>query len=283
MPEVRSRDGIALYYEVHDYTDPWEKAPILVLQHGNGRSSRFWFSLLPYLSRNYRVVCPDLRGLGRSSSDFDLEQGITRENYISDLLCILDHLDAPTVHYAGESLGGIIGLMTAAVHPERIRTLCVMSSPPFQLHKTSTALAFGYASAAEALAKMGVAAWSKAVNSANRFPPGADPGLQEWYAAEMGKNKVETLIAMQRVLGSAEARDTRPFLPRIRAPVLGLYSSGAPTVTREMERVMLDLVPTMRIIHVPVRGHMIWMIEPAACAAHMLHFMALHDGTFCHQ
>jgi 3-oxoadipate enol-lactonase len=283
MPKVKSKDGITLNYDIHDYTDPWKDAPILVLQHGNGRSSRFWFSLLPYLTRNFKVVCPDLRGLGLSSADFDLERGITRENYISDLLCILDDLGASTVHYAGESLGGIIGLMAAALHPERIRTLCVMSSPPYQLHDTSTALSFGYSSAAEALAKMGVAAWSKGVNSANRFPPDTDTGLQEWYAAEMGKNKVESLIATQRVLGNAEARDTRPFLPRIKAPVLGLYSSGAPTVTPEMERVMLDLVPTMRIVHVPVKGHMIWMVEPAACAAHMLHFMSLHDGTFCHQ
>jgi 3-oxoadipate enol-lactonase len=281
MPTITAHDGVSLHYEVHDYTDPWKESPVLILQHGNGRSARFWFSLLPYLARNYRVICPDLRGLGRSSADFDLQKGINRENYVADLLTVIDSIGAGTVHYAAESLGGIIGLIAAAQHPARFRSLCVMSTPPFHLHSTKKDLAFGHASAAEALRSMGVEAWSRGVNSVNRFPPGTEPGLLEWYASEMGKNPVEVVIAMQQILGNSEVRDTRPFLPRIQAPVLGLYPVEAPSITPEMERVMLELVPDMRIVHIPARGHMIWMLEPAACARHMLCFMALTDGSHC--
>ena len=53
---------------------------------------------------------PDLRGLGQSSCDFDLQSGISVENYISDLAAIADAMEAETLHYAGESLGGILGL-----------------------------------------------------------------------------------------------------------------------------------------------------------------------------
>lgn len=279
MPHMTAHDGVSLHYEVHDYTDPWKDAPFLILQHGNGRSGRFWFSLIPHLARHYRVVCPDLRGLGCSSSDFDLQKGISRENYVADLLRIIDGLGARSVHYAAESLGGIIGLIAAAQHPERFRSLCVMSTPPFHLHQTKTDLAFGHASAAEALRSMGVEAWSRGVNAVNRFPPGTDPGLLEWYAAEMGKNPVEVVIAMQQILGNSEVRDTRPFLPLIQAPVLGLYPIEAPSITPEMERTLLDRVPDMRIIHIPAKGHMIWMLEPALCAQHMLRFMPSGDGA----
>src|SRR5208337_2033390 len=92
MPFVTAKDGVKLHYALHDYTDPWHDAPILILQHGYGRSERFWFSLIPYLTRFYRVVCPDLRGLGQSSKDFDLAAGISVENYLSDLLVIADSL-----------------------------------------------------------------------------------------------------------------------------------------------------------------------------------------------
>ena len=73
MPIVKRPKKPDLFYAIDDFTDPWRNAPYLILQHGNGRSSRFWYSWVPYLSRFYRVVRPDMRGLGLSSRDFDLE------------------------------------------------------------------------------------------------------------------------------------------------------------------------------------------------------------------
>ena len=67
MKTVLARDGVELHVAVHDFTDPWREAPILLLQHGFGRSGKFWFNLIPYLARFYRVVCPDLRGVGQSA------------------------------------------------------------------------------------------------------------------------------------------------------------------------------------------------------------------------
>ncbi len=37
MPAVKAQDGVCLHYELHDYTDPWKNAPVLILQHGFGR------------------------------------------------------------------------------------------------------------------------------------------------------------------------------------------------------------------------------------------------------
>ena len=71
MPFLKRKDQPVLNYEVDDHTDPWRKAPALILQHGYGRSAQFWTRWVPYLSRYYRVVRPDLRGLGKSPVDFD--------------------------------------------------------------------------------------------------------------------------------------------------------------------------------------------------------------------
>ena len=71
MPHVERTGQPRLHYAVDDFTDPWKNAPCLVLQHGNGRSSRFWYSWIPYLSRFYRIVRPDARGLGQSPVDLD--------------------------------------------------------------------------------------------------------------------------------------------------------------------------------------------------------------------
>ena len=123
MAKVKTRDGATISYEVHDYTDPWAKAPVLLLQHGFGRTARFWYNMIPTLSRHYKVVCPTFRGLGDSAAGVDLENGITLDNYLADLNAIIDDLGETAVHYAGESLGGVVGFAFAALHPARVRTL----------------------------------------------------------------------------------------------------------------------------------------------------------------
>jgi 3-oxoadipate enol-lactonase len=101
MPELRRAGKPTLHYALDDYTDPWRDAPHLILQHGYGRSGRFWYSWVPYLSRFYKVVRPDLRGLGQSGVPDDLDAGLNVEAYIDDLLAIIDALGNGPVHYCG--------------------------------------------------------------------------------------------------------------------------------------------------------------------------------------
>jgi len=67
MPSLTRPGKPTIHYEIDDYSDPWKHAPILMLQHGFSRSHRVWYSWVPYLSRFYKVVRADLRGLGLSA------------------------------------------------------------------------------------------------------------------------------------------------------------------------------------------------------------------------
>ena len=42
MPFVEREGQPRLHYTIDDYTDPWADAPVLLLQHGNGRTGKFW-------------------------------------------------------------------------------------------------------------------------------------------------------------------------------------------------------------------------------------------------
>jgi pimeloyl-ACP methyl ester carboxylesterase len=67
MPTVDA-NGCKFYYEIDDYSDPWVKDTETVwLQHGVGRSTKFWYHWVPALSRSYRVIRRDMRGHGQSS------------------------------------------------------------------------------------------------------------------------------------------------------------------------------------------------------------------------
>jgi len=280
MPYVERPHEPAIFYELDDYTDPWKKAPCLLLQHGFARSSRFWYSWVPYLSRFYRVVRPDLRGLGNSSRQFDFNTGLGLNIYLDDINAIIDHLNVDSVHYCGESLGGILGMAFAAEFPARVRTLSLISAPVYVSEHNQQITTYGYSSRIEALRQMGARGWAEASNAGRRFPPDADPGLLRWTAEEMGKADVDLLIAGQRWVADLTVA---PYLPRIKAPVLGIYPTAGPIAGDEQIQVLRSCVPDIRIVRSRSRYHSIQSFEPAACAQEVLYFAAQFDGITCRE
>lgn len=282
MPYLSARDGVKLHYAIHDYTDPWKPAPVLILQHGFGRTGRLWFNMIPYLSRFYRVICPDMRGVGDSARDFDLQGGLTLDILLNDILDIAGTLGIDSFHFAGEAFGGTMGLILAARYPDRIRTVGLMSAPLSIDRARQTNMAYGRADWQEAMQELGSRGWGAAMYGADRFPKGTDQAMLDWYANEFGKTAVEFLIALSHVTPNV---DTRPLLHLIRAPVLGLYPTGGHFTTGGEEATLRESIADLRLIHLPAKLHvnMTWITAPAICADHLLHFMAADDGIACRE
>ena len=280
MPYVDRAGQPPLHYVVDDFTDQWKNAPYLLLQHGNGRSSRFWYSWIPYLSRFYRIIRPDARGLGLSGADFDLSSGVTVEALVGDLAAVLDAASAKSVHFCGESMGGILGLAFAAMHPERVRTLTLVSTPVYISDKMKETYSMGHKSRVDAMKEMGRDAWLRATNRSTRFPPESDPGLLDWYESEFARSSADVQLAYATLVNGANAA---AFLPQVEAPVLGLYPTEGPITSAEQEQMLLEKLRDFRIVHLPTRYHMVHHIAPAACTSHLLHFIAQHDGIACRE
>lgn len=278
MPLMQRSGKPTLHYRVDDFTDPWKHAGTIVLQHGFGRSAQFWYSWVPYLARYYKVVRPDLRGMGEAPVDFDPATQTTMEAYVEDTLALLDELRLDAVHFCGESSGGILGMILAAEHPERIRTLNLVSAPVDRPRKHQETFMMGHASREEALRSLGVMRWAHAIyNTAEFFPPGTDPALREWYANEIGKTDVEALCGYSELLREVTAE---AHLPRIKAPVLGIYPAGT---AGAQEKKLIAGIKDLRIVHVPLKFPSILTLVPATCALHVLHFAARFDGISCHE
>ena len=277
MPYIKRAAAPTLHYAIDDFTDPWKNAPYLILQHGNGRSAQFWYSWVPYLSRFYKVVRPDVRGLGLSSADFDIANDFTLDACIDDARVIIDELGAESVHFCGESMGGMIGMGLAAAHPSRVRTLTLVSTP-VSINERGK-VTFADKKPGEDQDKS-VDAWLEASNRNMRFPADADPGLIAWYNAEFKKNN----RAVQAAMGAlANRADVGSFLRRIKSPVLGLYPTAGPLTTPEQEQTLTSSIADFRMVHMPAAYHKIQLLFPAACANHLLHFIAQHDGLPCRE
>lgn len=95
---------------------------VLVCVHGLARNSRDFDALALALSRDYRVICPDI--VGRGASDW-LPAGVPYDipRYMSDITTLLARLDVDQVDWIGTSMGGIIGMCLAALPNNPVRSL----------------------------------------------------------------------------------------------------------------------------------------------------------------
>lgn len=102
----------------------WGDGPVLALLHGGNGSWRHWVRNIPALSERFRVVAPDLPGLGESA---DAPQPPSQHDIAQVVADGLDAVIGRDTRYdiAGFSFGGMIGALVAAAHGERVRSLTV--------------------------------------------------------------------------------------------------------------------------------------------------------------
>src|SRR6185437_573538 len=98
----------------------------LLLIHGMAGSSDSWRSVLPQLSKKYRVIAPDLLGHGRSAkprvSDYSLGA------FAVWLRDFLDELGVSHATLVGHSLGGGVAMQFVYQHPDYVKRLVLISS-----------------------------------------------------------------------------------------------------------------------------------------------------------
>jgi len=108
-----------------------EDAPrTLVCVHGLTRNGRDFDHLALDLADAFRVVCPDVVGRGRSDwlANPDL---YGYPQYMADMAALIARLDVGAVDWVGTSMGGLIGMLLAALPKSPIRRLVVNDIGPF--------------------------------------------------------------------------------------------------------------------------------------------------------
>jgi pimeloyl-ACP methyl ester carboxylesterase len=98
-------------------------APTVVLVHGLGATNASMLPLMPALSRDYRVLAPDLPGHGGTQATGKPHGA----RYLGDWLAafVRDTCDGPVV-LVGNSLGGRTSLETALNDPDLVRGLVLL-------------------------------------------------------------------------------------------------------------------------------------------------------------
>jgi pimeloyl-ACP methyl ester carboxylesterase len=264
MPDFRVDADCRLHYEIDDYTDPWSAPEHIVLLHGLGESGAVWFGWIPHLARRLRVVRPDMRGFGASTP---MPAGFpwSVERLVADVLALMDAIDCSRAHIVGAKLAGTVARALAARHPERVRTLTVVGSPPPLWPGRSERLPQLIAE----LRRLGVAAWARhsmGSRLGSRFP---QAGI-DWWADLMGRTDLESQIGFMTHI---ETADIRADLPRIQCPTLVITSEGSGVASVDETRAWQTQIPRSELLIVPGSSYHVAASDPDLCARETLAFI----------
>ena len=102
---------------------------VLICVHGVTRVSDDFDVLALAMSDQYRIICPDV--VGRGKSDWLPNPQLYQiPQYVSDMVTLLARLDVETVDWLGTSMGGLIGMGLASMQKNPIRKLILNDVGP---------------------------------------------------------------------------------------------------------------------------------------------------------
>lgn len=224
--------------------------PPVLLLHGFPETHLMWHKVVPLLTRDFTVVCADLRGYGQSSCP---PSGPDHAPYAKramarDMVAVMAHLGFSSFFMAGHDRGGRVAYRLALDHPTIVRKVAVLDVIPgldvWERADARLATAFwpwSLLAQPEPLPErllMGApdAVIDNALGGAWGSPPLAfDPDVRATYVAALRRpESVHAICEEYRAAATMDAEhdaDDRRAGRRITCPLLALWSERGPVGT----------------------------------------------------
>lgn len=239
----------------------------LVLVHGVGLDLEMWGAVLGRLSADRLVVRYDLLGHGGTP---DPSGDRTIEDFVAQLLDLVDDLGIGPPDLAGLSLGGMVALAAAARHPEAFRRLALLNTvfdrTPAQVAAARDRLALTEAEGMAPVADLAIDRWFTADwQAANPDEAGA---VRERLLA----NDVDAYLKAYRVFVEGD-----PLMPEgaalVTAPTLAMTGELDPGSTPGMSRALAAALPAGQALVLPGLHHLPPIEAPDEFVGPLLHFL----------
>ncbi|MFP5288417.1 MAG: alpha/beta fold hydrolase [Thermoanaerobaculia bacterium] len=247
-----------------------EGEPVLLL-NGGMMTIGAWEPIAAALAPRFQVIRCDFRGQLLSPG----EPEPRLEAHVRDLVELIDGLGIDRVHLAGTSYGGLVGLLFAALHPERAASLAVIAATGRITPEFWESTARCRELALEAAAGGDGARVLEYILPETYTPEYLErqaPALEfhrRWVAAL----PVVWFRGLAAILSSVEGVDLTPHLSAIRCPTLIVAGERDAMFPPEQSRALAEAIPGARLRIVPGAPHGLVVENPDVTARLLLDFL----------
>jgi pimeloyl-ACP methyl ester carboxylesterase len=273
------RSGIRLCYRDEGPAD----APVMLFIAGLALDLTMWPPIMvsDILDAGFRVIRFDNRDSGRSTHMATKPPAVWRqatgrlrpEDYelddlAQDTIGLLDALGIDRVDLVGMSMGGMIGQLIAAKHPERVRSFTSIFSTTgargvgYQSKAMLLSMAAPGSKTAEASARKHLRALVRWGNPAFGF----DPEIEEAWALstwERGGGRAAGAGGARQVAAIQKSKDRTELVRTITAPTLVIHGDYDPMIHPSGGRATADAIPGARLVTIPnLRHNIIASVAP---------------------
>jgi 3-oxoadipate enol-lactonase len=241
------------------------KGPPLILIHGIGASRHSWDGLILHLKDDFRCVSYDLRGHGRSPLP---TPPYSLDDLVEDLERLRRELHIDKAHFAGHSLGGMIGPAYARRYPEHVLSLGLYSTAAFRSEDDSAKV-------------RGVVAAMRAKG----IPPVLATLRDRWFTPEFAARCPQVIERrMQQVIDTDKEvflsvfdiyaeTEMAPWIGEIRHPSLVLTGENDGGCNPRLNAQIAASMPNAELVILPALRHAILLEAPQVVAPPVLGFL----------
>ena len=239
----------------------------VILLHPFPSCHEFWLPIAENLSNKYRIILPDLRGMGQSGVG---ATRVTMNSHALDIAAVCHELGVEKAVFVGCSIGGYILFECWRVMKERIRGLILCNT------KASADSDEAFANRVKSIEdvqnngptpfcdKMATICMGESTRR-NR------PDLFSAARSTMRLSTVEGLVGNLECLGSRE--NSVPTLSTIHVPTMILTGNEDALTKSDDALVMQNGIANCKLLTVPQTGHYSPYENPAECARVMRQFL----------
>lgn len=251
-------NGVKISYEDQG------QGPAVLLVHAFPLSGEMWQQQVFALSRQYRIIVPDMRGFGNS----DVPPGpYPMETFADDVAGLLDTLGIEKVVLGGLSMGGYISLAFVRRHAARLRGLILADT-------RATADTDEGKASRETNAQMVEAQGAGAIADKmvpNMLSPSTPPEQQTYLRSIIERNTPQGIAAALR--GMALRPDSSDLLPTIKVPTLVIVGEDDMLSSPDEVRGLHMAIPGSRMVEIGRAGHVANVDNPEAFNRALLGFL----------
>lgn len=246
MP-IAQVNRIRLYYEVTGNGQP------LLLISGVGFGGWVWRYQIAALSKHFRVITFDNRGVGQSDKP---DEPYKIDTFVADTKGLLDALQIQKAHVLGVSLGGMVAQQLTLKHPRMVDRLMLCSTifggPNIVLPSTEVLQFMAQPSGTP----------EERFTKGLKFSFGLGPGFAKMHSEETAF--IRTKISENRQPDYAYRHqamaplgfNSEPFLPKIEQPTLVLAGDQDQVVPIENARRLVQKLPNAQLKIFNGAGHL---------------------------